>query len=191
MSYVSRLLESIEWAEGRVLKQPFEMTFEEFAKNPYSYEGGIQPSKPGYVVVYHKLRSNDDIPSVLEHGLDPKRRQRGAEGPTIMASSDPEGYSQYGALIAVQVPEDTPKDRVGQVDHFYYLYNAVPPEDILFVDPIPEGSVATTGRRLSFYRDNRYAEEYWKYFIKDALERGDVVPEIVKHEYDQVLDADS
>lgn len=165
------------------IKQPWQMSLEEFQKDPYE---GIVSGKPGYVVAYHKVTSEKNLPSILRNGLDPKMRSKHSEGPTTMAASNPNGYSEYGAAIAFRIPDDTPKSRVGENEYYYYIYNLVPPEDILFVDQTyDESSVSTSGRRLSFYRNNRYSARYWIAFVEEALEKGFPVPDHVREEYEK------
>ena len=169
-------MELLHIFEGRrrknLLKRPWEMTLEEWKRDPYK---GLRPTKPGHILLFHVLNDNSHLESVLETGLDPQKRW-GSEGPTTMASADPKGWSKYNTLIGFQAPEDS----AVKSGPYYLLYRRIPPEDILFVDPVNDLDIAPIGIRESWLRTNTYAHKYHEAYVIRAARSGiKVAPEVL------------
>lgn len=164
------------------IKQPWQMTLDEFQRDPYE---GIVAGKTGYVVAYHRITDEKNLPSILQNGLDPNKRSKYSEGPTMMASSKPEGYSEYGTLIVFRTPEDTPKTRVSSDEDYYFIYKLIPPEDILFVDQVADLDIIPNSRRVSWARRSDYFRDYWMAFVEKAIEEGKPVDERIRNEYEE------
>ena len=75
-------------------------------------------------------------------------------------TDDPKGYSKFGTVIAVQVPEKSVQAAgVGQ----FITSAKIPSEDIIGVDKqAPDNPYVPHGERMSFITHNEYAESYWQ-----------------------------
>lgn len=149
------------------LKHPARMTLDEFKAAP---DLPTAPTKDGYVVLYHRLRNEEDLDLLLREGIDPKRAASGVTGAdqpgVFWTTNDPKGFSDLGTVIALQVPESSARSAgVGQ----FIIYDRVPAEDIIGVDiQAPKSPTVSPGRRLSSIRNNKYADRYWEDYQKAA-----------------------
>ena len=141
---------------------PYAMTRDEFLA------GSAKPeAKPGYQLLYH-VTDLKNVDSIAKHGLLLRRAQTEATGGGIWSSAVQDAFygGGGGALIVFQVPaRGTPADRdvdnavLWDIGDSVVLLRDVAPEDIVAIDPYfftPWGA-----GRLSHFRNNAYAEQYW------------------------------
>ena len=153
-------------------RQPWEMTLKEFSQ-PLP---DIKPTKPNYILAYHRLADSKHLQSVLKEGL----RKTGDEGPSgVMASGTKDGWNNDGILLTIQIPKDT---EAAGVDPYYTIYQGVPPEDILYVDAVDQN-----WERLSNLKTHEYATSLYLEDVRTAIERNKPVsqeilnqPEVIK-----------
>jgi hypothetical protein len=116
------LLGTIEQLDFGLDKPPWEMTLEEFYK-PYAAPKG------GYRTLYHATNP-DYLQSIVTQGLR-TTAATGYEAPkgALWAAFEPTGYSNEGALVEFQVPEND--GRVEQVNKFHcMIYRDILPDEI-------------------------------------------------------------
>ena len=161
---------------------PHEMTRDEFSRGE-----DLPVAGPGEVILYHRLRSPDQLPSVLEHGLDIGRKGKMSEGPrgVMWYATEPTGYSDSGTVVGVRVPKSDVDMRnygSGQAA----MGRSARPDEIVYVDSPTSSSKSTPSKRVGFERSGEYANQYHETYVEDALKAGETVPPNVLKDYPEL-----